>query len=114
MAAFLDSDEGFSIYRRFGYLQARLLLDKQEELRLLEEKLQTLDLAIAEVDGGALCSRTLYGPNADEHRKILTEIETVYCSYGNLKPISIVSAYVDTVSEHSPNRSADEGIQYAI
>lgn len=82
LAAFLDSNEGFAIYRRFGYLQSRLLLDKQEELRLLEEKLGSLDLRIAGEDGGALCSRTLYGPNADEHRKILVEIETAYCSYG--------------------------------
>jgi hypothetical protein len=60
LAAFLDSDEGFTIYRRFGYLQSRLLLDKQEQLRLLEEKLEHLDLKI-------------------------TEIESAYCSYGVVK-----------------------------
>jgi hypothetical protein len=85
LAAFLDSDEGFTIYRRFGYLQSRLLLDKQEQLRLLEEKLEHLDLKIAKDDPGALCSRTLYGPNAVEHRKLITEIESAYCSYGVVK-----------------------------
>src|SRR5215469_11608832 len=29
LAAFLDSDENFMVYRRFGYLQSRLLLEKQ-------------------------------------------------------------------------------------
>lgn len=43
LAAFLDSDESFSIYRRFGYAQARLLLEKQDEMRLLEEGLIEMD-----------------------------------------------------------------------
>jgi len=42
-AAFLDSDENFMIYRRFGFLQARLLLQKQDELRKLEENLDQCD-----------------------------------------------------------------------
>jgi len=42
-AAFLDSDESFMIYRRFGWIQARLLLEKQDELRLQEEELGILD-----------------------------------------------------------------------
>ena len=42
-AAFLDSDDNFMIYRRFGYLQARLLLEKQEQLRRLEWDLEFMD-----------------------------------------------------------------------
>ena len=42
-AAFLDSDDNFMIYRRFGYLQARLLLEKQEQLRRLELDLELMD-----------------------------------------------------------------------
>jgi hypothetical protein len=33
LAALLDSDENFMLYRRFGYLQARLLLHKQRAPR---------------------------------------------------------------------------------
>ena len=44
VAAYLDSDESFMIYRRFGFLHARLLLYKQDELREMEEDLRTLDL----------------------------------------------------------------------
>jgi len=43
LAAFLDSDENFMIYRRFGFIHARLLLQKQDELRLMEEELDRLD-----------------------------------------------------------------------
>lgn len=31
------------IYRRFGYLQARVLLDKQDKMRLLEQELDHFD-----------------------------------------------------------------------
>jgi hypothetical protein len=36
LAAFFDSDESFMVYRRFGYIQSRLLLEKQDEMRALE------------------------------------------------------------------------------
>ncbi|PMD53446.1 uncharacterized protein K444DRAFT_571426 [Hyaloscypha bicolor E] len=43
LATFLDSDENFMIYRRFGFLHARLLLQKQDELRIMEEELDQMD-----------------------------------------------------------------------
>ena len=43
LATFLDSDENFMVYRRFGLLHARLLLRKQDELRVLEERLDDMD-----------------------------------------------------------------------
>ncbi|KAE8443798.1 hypothetical protein EG329_001392 [Mollisiaceae sp. DMI_Dod_QoI] len=43
LAAFLDSDENFMIYRRFGFLHARLLLQKQDELRIMEKELDRMD-----------------------------------------------------------------------
>ncbi|KAI4157687.1 MAG: hypothetical protein LQ342_008092 [Letrouitia transgressa] len=43
-AAFADSDECFMIYRRFGFVHARLLLRRQDELRELEDKLIDLDI----------------------------------------------------------------------
>ena len=42
-AAFADSDESFAIYRRFGYLHARLIMHRQDELRELEEELSSKD-----------------------------------------------------------------------
>jgi hypothetical protein len=43
LARFLNSDECFMNYRRFGYLQTRLLLTRQDELRRLEAKLDAAD-----------------------------------------------------------------------
>ncbi|KAK8057781.1 hypothetical protein PG996_011718 [Apiospora saccharicola] len=43
VATFLDSDENFMIYRRFGYLHARTLLRLQDKLRTLEELLDEND-----------------------------------------------------------------------
>ena len=48
LAEFLSSDERWSIYRRFKYLQSRLILEKQEELRLLDEELRDMDLEVAQ------------------------------------------------------------------
>ena len=42
-AAFADSDESFMLYRRFGYVHARLLLHRQDELRELEDELENMD-----------------------------------------------------------------------
>ena len=43
LAAFLDSDENFMIFRRFGYAQSRLLLQKQAEVHQIEKALEELD-----------------------------------------------------------------------
>ena len=43
VATYLDSDDSFMIYRRFGALHARLLLNKQDELRELEDDLRDMD-----------------------------------------------------------------------
>lgn len=45
LANFLSANGNFVIYRRFGYLQARVLLYKQDELRRLEEELKRQDEA---------------------------------------------------------------------
>ena len=42
-AAFLNSDDQFMVYRRFGVLFSRLLLRKQDELLELEERLHDMD-----------------------------------------------------------------------
>ena len=59
LATFLDSDDSFMIYRRFGFLQARLLLEKQDSLRVLEQRLDRLDKAETQGKDNEdnLCSR---------------------------------------------------------
>ena len=43
LAAFLATDENLWVHRRFAYVQSRLILKKQDELRRLEENLDSLD-----------------------------------------------------------------------
>lgn len=56
VAAFMDSDENFMMYRRFGFLYSRILLNKQDELRKIEERLDKLDqIDSTRCEGLALC-----------------------------------------------------------
>jgi hypothetical protein len=43
LAAFQSSEPSFSIYRSFDYLHARVILNMQDELRVLEKRLGDLD-----------------------------------------------------------------------
>jgi hypothetical protein len=85
LAAFTSSDEEFAIYRRFGYLQARLLLDKQDQLRVLEERLDHYDTHDPMKSMRKGLTPEQYAPRA----KLLSEIEAVFTSYGACK-ISVI------------------------
>lgn len=80
-ATFHSSDELFGLYRRFGYLQSRLLLEKQDSLRELENKLNDFD----EEDRATSNTR-----QSDVHPsprdQLLEEIERAFNSYG-IKPL---------------------------
>jgi hypothetical protein len=43
LAAFQSSEPSFSIYRSFDYLHSRVILNMQDELRVLEKRLERLD-----------------------------------------------------------------------
>lgn len=72
------------IYRRFGYLQARVLLDKQDQLRVLERDLKELDEEL--YDAGKANTETrvnIKDPELQDRRdELMEEIEKAYCSYG--------------------------------
>lgn len=82
LAAFADSDESFAIYRRFGYLQARVLLDRQEELSSLEKQLDIVDKADMNDNVDALCTRDSDEGHAAERRVLLDLIQRRYSEYG--------------------------------
>ncbi|KAL3420457.1 hypothetical protein PVAG01_08956 [Phlyctema vagabunda] len=58
LSTFLDSDQNFMLYRRYGYLNSRILLRKQDRLRKPELELDECDDLDAEV-------------NTNESRKLL-------------------------------------------
>jgi hypothetical protein len=88
LAALVDSDASFMLYRRFGYLQARVLLDKQAELRELERDLEDLDSDHAETNPLWLRSRELDNVECERHKSLLREIEQKYKEYSKLLQLS--------------------------
>lgn len=113
LATFLDSDEGFTVYRRFGYLQSRLLLKKQEELRCLEDQLDALEQKMIEDDDQRFCRSKVFGPNAEKHKNLLVSIESKFCSYGTYPWVNSQILLADADSSTPCNCSTDDGIQQA-
>lgn len=83
LGAFLDSDDNFMVYRRFGYLQSRLLLEKQEHLRQLEEELDNLDMEDAQTGSRNLVSMENYDTKKYKRRRdLMQRIERQFQGYG--------------------------------
>src|SRR5271156_4507892 len=82
-AAFLDSDDNFMVYRRYGYLHARLLLQKQEQLRQLEEALDNMDYDDKLAKPASLTTLKGYcTQEASERRALEEDIEKKLLEYG--------------------------------
>ena len=88
------------IYRRFGYIHARLLMHRQDELRELEDELEEMDKRDAKSEERKTC---LQSRDVDEHSgaaiaggksrsSLLDQIEEKAMKYGtssrNLKKIT--------------------------
>ena len=52
LSCFLDSDDAFMIYRRFGGVFSRLLLCKQDEIGRIEATLKAMDRTDADEGNG--------------------------------------------------------------
>lgn len=70
------------LYRRFGFIQARILLDKQDEMRILEEKLDRMDQRIKDSDPESLQTRDIAEEDGRPRKELLKRIETKFCEYG--------------------------------
>lgn len=84
LAAFLDSEDTFMLFRRFGFLQARLLLEKQAELHLLEGRLEKLDNSNESKDPTYSTTRDLPAEVAEPRAELLRKIEKTWCEYGTI------------------------------
>ena len=83
VAALVDSDPNWNIYRRFGYLRNRVMLHTQAELASLEVELQKLDYRDSKEAPEVLTSMEQDDTQRDPRRKfLLKEIETALKSYG--------------------------------
>jgi hypothetical protein len=95
LAAFLDSDDCFSVYRRFGFLQSRLLLNKQDKLRELEEALDGLDQQEAAADATRPKTRDIDEEYSERRERLLNAIEVEYTSYGKSSRSGCVQIWTD-------------------
>lgn len=97
LAEFFGSDERWLIFRRFSQLQARLLLEKQDEIRQIEEDLLEMDEKdrdedpIVRGDNGERLRQgklfTRYRRNQEEREKreaFFKKAETAYKEYAAL------------------------------
>ena len=110
LATFLDSDDNFMVYRRFGYLQARLLLEKQERLRVLEEELDALDKqqTADEEDKAALCTIDIDPAFKAERDALMAKVERAFKEYGKLWPKVSPYQSLTATSRPSPKGSVHD------
>jgi hypothetical protein len=94
------------IYRRFGYVQARLLLETQEELRKLESKLDDFD---AEMDANKneKILRSGFNRMTDENvqrrKAIMDDLRAKFCDYGESMANTGLRQFELTVDSTTPS-----------
>ena len=70
------------IYRRFGFVQSRLLLDKQYELQDLEKTLEEMDKDEEEAVPGSLKMGELDFGSPSQRKRLMKDLEAKYNEYG--------------------------------
>lgn len=75
------------VYRRFGHLQARLILNKQDELRALEERLAHLDQWFEKNHPNRNYCRERVQVESKDYKDLLDTIEDKMKEYGKSNPL---------------------------
>jgi hypothetical protein len=74
------------MFRRFGHIQTRLILEKQDKLRLFENKLDKLDTSLASINPNYLKKCNLKDIADEsvvkERMDLMNELETTFLEYG--------------------------------
>ena len=91
LAAFMNSDSNFAVYRRFGMLHARLLLHLQNKIAAMERKLNRLDkrLELEQLDVSPLYwwdeeKAVSPGGLEAEHRELVKKVKESLQEYDEL------------------------------
>src|ERR1700712_961884 len=97
------------LYRRFGFLQSRLLLNKQDQLRALEEQLDEIDRGD---DEEYLTSRDMDDADERPRTRLMKKIETKFREYGMITEresmIRKISDCSSRTSHNSPGLDISE------
>lgn len=102
VACFLDSDDSFMLFKRFGIVFSRLLLNKQDEIREMEDELQGMDKTY-EANG---CEEYLRSRNEGDRKTItsswtrtrpelLEKLETKILQYCILSTLDRLRSHTD-------------------
>ncbi|KAI1246622.1 hypothetical protein MGN70_013523, partial [Eutypa lata] len=94
LGAFIAGNESYLIFRRFKYLQARLLIHMQDQLRVCEEELAALEVPIT---GVKMHSRVDDEKHSGRRKELMEEIEERYEKY-----ISLLSRASSLASRADP------------
>lgn len=86
MAAYVDSSENFMVFRRYGYLSSRLLLEMQDEMRDFEKQLDEMDRRDVSGDPTMLMTRNWDESMSRRRNRLLNEIRKKYSEYGEQDP----------------------------
>ena len=109
------------LYRRFGYVQSRLLLDKQNEISYWEQELEYQD---GFADNIELASRELDDDNPSYRKRVLKKLETKFKEYGkaylfesssswsNMQAASLLGAARETMSMRRPTDTEYRSVRY--
>ena len=85
LAAFIDCDPNFRIYRKFGWLHNRVLLHIQDELQKLEKELEIVDEW--EAKSGDIVKLASRRSDTNKKRKdIIIAIKEKLDEYGGNRP----------------------------
>ena len=127
LSCFLDSDDAFMVYRRFGCVFSRLLLCKQDEIGRIEATLEAMDRTdAAEGNGQFLMSHKLDDDRdhlpigwPESRKQLMKKLEKKAVEYGeNLRPYPIlIFARLTTAFLYSrvgPQNSTAQSIRSAI
>jgi hypothetical protein len=79
LAAFMEEKDSLMIFRRFGYLQARLLLEKQGRLTQLEDELDKMDRHDYKEEPNRIRTTNL---QTKARRNLLAEADKNFREYG--------------------------------
>lgn len=103
------------VYRRFGFLQTRLLLEKQDTLRALEKRLDKLDKSETEGEDNEdnLCTRD-GGEASTERINLMTAIGTTFREYGQLHQASSLTTANVMLSRTSAGCASHGSFEQAV
>lgn len=77
LSAFINSDLDFMLFRGFGQLHARVLLQKQDEITEIEQQLNELD----KIEANAFSLRSRRMDTSVERRKLVADAEQKLLDY---------------------------------